>query len=225
MALDDDIALLARQPLLGLMERDALRLIAFAAESRILRAGDVLFRVGEPSDGAVLVISGAVALDSREDGQPAQEIVGPGALIGPYARLRPGADIGEEVHIGNFVEVKKVHLDKGAKANHLSYLGDGTVGAGANIGAGTIFCNYDGFDKYETHVGPGAFIGSNTAIVAPRSIGAGAMTGSGSVIVRDVPDDALAVARGEQSNKAGWAATFRARKAAEKLARKNKAGA
>ena len=150
--------------------------------------------------------------------------VGPGALIGPYARLRPGADIGEDVHIGNFVEVKKVRLDRGAKANHLAYLGDGTVGAGANIGAGTIFCNYDGFDKYETHVGPGAFIGSNTAIVAPRSIGAGAITGSGSVIVRDVPDDALAVARGEQSNKAGWAAAFRARKSAEKAARKGKAG-
>ncbi|MCA6287073.1 bifunctional UDP-N-acetylglucosamine diphosphorylase/glucosamine-1-phosphate N-acetyltransferase GlmU [Phenylobacterium sp.] len=150
--------------------------------------------------------------------------VGPDALIGPYARLRPGADIGEEVHIGNFVEVKKVRLDKGAKANHLAYLGDGTVGAGANIGAGTIFCNYDGFDKYETHVGPGAFIGSNTAIVAPRSIGAGAMTGSGSVIVRDVPDDALALARGEQSHKAGWAAAFRARKTAEKAARKAKGG-
>jgi bifunctional UDP-N-acetylglucosamine pyrophosphorylase/glucosamine-1-phosphate N-acetyltransferase len=150
--------------------------------------------------------------------------VGPGALIGPYARLRPGADIGEDVHIGNFVEVKKVRLDRGAKANHLAYLGDGTVGAGANIGAGTIFCNYDGFDKYETHVGPGAFIGSNTSIVAPRSIGAGAITGSGSVIVRDVPDDALAVARGEQSNKAGWAAAFRARKSAEKAARKGKAG-
>ena len=150
--------------------------------------------------------------------------VGPGALIGPYARLRPGADIGEDVHIGNFVEVKKVRLDKGAKANHLAYLGDGTVGAGANIGAGTIFCNYDGFDKYETHIGPGAFIGSNTAIVAPRSIGAGAMTGSGSVIVRDVPDDTLAVARGDQSNKVGWAAAFRERKRAEKAARKAKGG-
>lgn len=151
--------------------------------------------------------------------------VGPSALIGPYARLRPGADIGEDVHIGNFVEVKKVRLDKGAKANHLAYLGDGTVGAGANIGAGTIFCNYDGFDKYETHIGPGAFIGSNTAIVAPRSIGAGAMTGSGSVIVRDVPDDTLAVARGDQSNKVGWAAAFRERKRAEKAARKAKGGA
>jgi bifunctional UDP-N-acetylglucosamine pyrophosphorylase/glucosamine-1-phosphate N-acetyltransferase len=142
--------------------------------------------------------------------------VGEGALIGPYARLRPGADIGEDVHIGNFVEVKKVKLGKGAKANHLSYLGDGTVGAGANIGAGTIFCNYDGFDKWDTHVGAGAFIGSNTAIVAPRTIGAGAMTGSGSVITKDVPPDALALERGEQVNKDEWAARFRAMKLANR---------
>ena len=142
--------------------------------------------------------------------------VGPGALIGPYARLRPGADIGEEVHIGNFVEVKKVKLGKGAKANHLSYLGDGTVGAGANIGAGTIFCNYDGFDKWDTHVGEGAFIGSNTAIIAPRTIGAGAMTGSGTVVSQDVPPDALALARPEQVNKPGWAAAFRAMKIANR---------
>jgi bifunctional UDP-N-acetylglucosamine pyrophosphorylase/glucosamine-1-phosphate N-acetyltransferase len=142
--------------------------------------------------------------------------VGTGALVGPYARLRPGADIGQDVHIGNFVEVKKVKLGKGAKANHLSYLGDGTVGAGANIGAGTIFCNYDGFDKWDTHVGEGAFIGSNTAIVAPRTIGAGAMTGSGSVITKDVPPDALALERGEQVNKDEWAARFRAMKLANR---------
>jgi bifunctional UDP-N-acetylglucosamine pyrophosphorylase/glucosamine-1-phosphate N-acetyltransferase len=142
--------------------------------------------------------------------------VGEGALIGPYARLRPGADIGEAVHIGNFVEVKKVKLGKGAKANHLSYLGDGTVGAGANIGAGTIFCNYDGFDKWDTHVGEGAFIGSNTAIIAPRTIGAGAMTGSGTVVSQDVPADALALARPEQVTKPGWAAAFRAMKLANR---------
>lgn len=142
-----------------------------------------------------------------------------GAIIGPYARLRPGADIGEEAHIGNFVEVKKVAVGKGAKANHLSYLGDGTVGAGANIGAGTIFCNYDGFDKYETHVGAGAFIGSDTALVAPVRVGAGAFTGTGSVITHDVPDDALALARGQQVEKPGWAAEFRARKRAEKQAK------
>jgi len=131
------------------------------------------------------------------------------ALIGPYARLRPGADIGEEAHIGNFVEVKKVTVGKGAKANHLSYLGDGTVGAGANIGAGTIFCNYDGFFKYDTHVGDGAFIGSNSALVAPVTVGAGAYTGSGSVITKDVSPDALALARGTQVEKLGWAARFR----------------
>jgi bifunctional UDP-N-acetylglucosamine pyrophosphorylase/glucosamine-1-phosphate N-acetyltransferase len=139
-----------------------------------------------------------------------------GALIGPYARLRPGADIGEDAHIGNFVEVKKVAVGKGAKANHLAYLGDGSVGAGANIGAGTIFCNYDGFDKYFTEVGQGAFVGSNSALVAPVKIGAGAYVGSGSVITRDVEADALALERGTQVEKSGWAAKFRALKRAAK---------
>jgi bifunctional UDP-N-acetylglucosamine pyrophosphorylase/glucosamine-1-phosphate N-acetyltransferase len=139
-----------------------------------------------------------------------------GALIGPYARLRPGADIGEAAHIGNFVEVKNVTVGKGAKANHLAYLGDGSVGAGANIGAGTIFCNYDGFDKYFTEVGQGTFIGSNSALVAPVKIGAGAYVGSGSVITRDVEADALALERGAQMEKSGWAARFRAKKIARK---------
>jgi bifunctional UDP-N-acetylglucosamine pyrophosphorylase/glucosamine-1-phosphate N-acetyltransferase len=143
-------------------------------------------------------------------------VVHAGALIGPYARLRPGADIGEDAHIGNFVEVKKVTVGKGAKANHLTYLGDGTVGAGANIGAGTIFCNYDGFDKWETHVGEGAFIGSNTALVAPVTVGAGAFTGSGSVITKDIQADALALERSGQVEKPGWAARFRAAKLAKK---------
>jgi len=143
-------------------------------------------------------------------------IVRAGALIGPYARLRPGADIGEDAHIGNFVEVKKVKVGRGAKANHLTYLGDGSVGAGANIGAGTIFCNYDGFDKFDTHVGENAFIGSNSALVAPVSIGAGAYTGSGSVITADVAPDALALGRGRQTEKPGWAAAFRAMKLAQK---------
>ncbi len=139
-----------------------------------------------------------------------------GALIGPYARLRPGAEIGEDAHIGNFVEVKKVKVGAGAKANHLAYLGDGTVGAKANIGAGTIFCNYDGFDKFDTHVGEGAFIGSNSSLVAPVKIGAGAYTGSGSTITEDVEADALALGRGRQAAKPGWAAVFRAGKLAAK---------
>ena len=146
-------------------------------------------------------------------------VVRAGAIIGPYARLRPGADIGENAHIGNFVEVKKVKVGAGAKANHLAYLGDGTVGEKANIGAGTIFCNYDGFDKYDTHVGAGAFIGSNSSLVAPVSIGAGAMTGSGSVITKDVPDDDLGLTRPEQVNKPGWAARFRAAKMRAKVAK------
>ncbi len=145
--------------------------------------------------------------------------VAAGAIVGPYARLRPGADIGPDAHIGNFVEVKNVTVGEGAKANHLSYLGDGVVGARANIGAGTIFCNYDGFFKYRTEVGEGAFIGSNTALVAPVKVGAGAMTGSGSVITRDVPEDALAVERSEQSERPGWARAFRSRKAAAKAAK------
>jgi bifunctional UDP-N-acetylglucosamine pyrophosphorylase/glucosamine-1-phosphate N-acetyltransferase len=142
-----------------------------------------------------------------------------GAEVGPYARLRPGADLGEGVRVGNFVEVKNVRMDAGAKANHLSYLGDGSVGAGANIGAGTIFCNYDGFFKYRTTVGEGAFVGSNSALVAPVTIGAGAMVGSGSVITSDVAPGDLALARGVQTAKAGWAARFmdtmRAKKAAK----------
>jgi len=148
--------------------------------------------------------------------------VGEGALIGPYARLRPGAEIGPEAHIGNFVEVKKVKVGAGAKANHLTYLGDGSVGPKANIGAGTIFCNYDGFEKFETHVGAGAFIGSNSALVAPVRIGDGAMTGSGSVITGDVPAGDLALGRAPQTNKTGWAARFRALKQAQKQAKKDK---
>jgi bifunctional UDP-N-acetylglucosamine pyrophosphorylase/glucosamine-1-phosphate N-acetyltransferase len=131
------------------------------------------------------------------------------AQIGPYARLRPGADIGERARVGNFVEVKKARLGPGAKANHLTYLGDAEVGANANIGAGTITCNYDGFFKYSTKIGEGAFIGSNTALVAPVTIGAGALVGAGSVITRDVAADAVAVARGQQVEKPGRAASFR----------------
>jgi bifunctional UDP-N-acetylglucosamine pyrophosphorylase/glucosamine-1-phosphate N-acetyltransferase len=135
--------------------------------------------------------------------------VASGAVVGPFARLRPGARLGEDVRIGNFVEVKNTVMGAGAKANHLSYLGDGSVGAGANIGAGTIFCNYDGFNKHKTVVGEGAFVGSNSALVAPVTIADGAFIASGSVIVDDVPADALAVARGRQAIREGWAIRFR----------------
>lgn len=143
-------------------------------------------------------------------------VVENGAIIGPYARLRPGASIGEGAHIGNFVEVKNARIDKGAKANHLSYIGDADVGAGANIGAGTITCNYDGFNKSRTTIGAGAFIGSDTTLVAPVTVGAGAFTGAGSTVTEDVPDDALAIARGRQAVKPGWAAAFRAKQRAAK---------
>jgi bifunctional UDP-N-acetylglucosamine pyrophosphorylase/glucosamine-1-phosphate N-acetyltransferase len=135
--------------------------------------------------------------------------IGKGARIGPFARLRPGAQIGEEAHIGNFVEVKNVSLGKGAKANHLAYLGDGSVGAGANIGAGTIFCNYDGFNKQKTEIGEGAFIGSNSSLVAPVKIGNGAYIGSGSVITKDVAAGSLALERSAQDERPGWADKFR----------------
>ena len=142
--------------------------------------------------------------------------VGKGALIGPYARLRPGARLQEDVHIGNFVEVKEATIETGAKANHLSYIGDATVGAGANIGAGTITCNYDGVAKHRTEIGKKAFIGSNSALVAPVKVGDGAYIGSGSVITQDVPADALAVARGRQVVKEGWASRQREKAIAKK---------
>ncbi len=134
-----------------------------------------------------------------------------GASVGPYARLRPGADIAAKAKIGNFVEVKQATIEAGAKVNHLSYIGDARVGANANIGAGTITCNYDGFSKYKTDIGAGAFIGSNSALVAPVAIGDGAYVGSGSVVTKNVAADALAVARGRQETRAGWAKAFRAR--------------
>ncbi len=145
-----------------------------------------------------------------------------GARIGPFARLRPGAEIGIEAHIGNFVEIKNARIEAGAKANHLSYIGDARVGAGANIGAGTITCNYDGFFKSHTDIGANAFIGSNTALVAPVKVADGAIVGAGSVITRDVSADALALTRGPHEEKPGWAARFRTAKSAEKAKTKKK---
>jgi bifunctional UDP-N-acetylglucosamine pyrophosphorylase/glucosamine-1-phosphate N-acetyltransferase len=138
-----------------------------------------------------------------------QARVGKAAIVGPYARLRPGADLGEGVHIGNFVEVKASRVEAGAKANHLAYIGDARVGAGTNIGAGTITCNYDGFAKHRTDIGRNVFVGTNSSLVAPVTIGDGAYIGSGSVVTDDVPADALALGRGRQAVKPGWAARLR----------------
>jgi bifunctional UDP-N-acetylglucosamine pyrophosphorylase/glucosamine-1-phosphate N-acetyltransferase len=142
--------------------------------------------------------------------------VADGAIVGPFARLRPGAEIGAGAHIGNFVEIKNATVEAGAKINHLSYVGDARVGAKANLGAGTITCNYDGFGKYRTDIGAGAFIGSNSALVAPVAIGDGAIVAAGSVVVSDVAADAMAVARGRQETKPGWAKAFRSKAAAKK---------
>ncbi len=143
--------------------------------------------------------------------------IGEGAVIGPYARLRPGTDLRANTKVGNFVEIKKSTIHQGAKVNHLSYIGDANVGENANIGAGTITCNYDGFGKSQTIIGKGAFIGSNSSLIAPVKIGDGAYVGSASVVSKDVPDNALALSRVEQNNKPGWAKRFRVAKT-----RKNK---
>jgi bifunctional UDP-N-acetylglucosamine pyrophosphorylase/glucosamine-1-phosphate N-acetyltransferase len=143
--------------------------------------------------------------------------IGSGAVVGPFARLRPGTRLGANTKIGNFVEIKAATFGDGAKANHLSYVGDANVGAEANIGAGTITCNYDGYEKHRTEIGRGAFIGSNSALVAPVKVGDGAYVGTGSVVTENVPDDALALARGRQANKPGWAAKLR-----ERMRRKRK---
>ena len=142
--------------------------------------------------------------------------VGKGSLVGPYARLRPGAKLGADVHIGNFVEVKEAVIEDGAKANHLAYIGDARLGAGSNFGAGSIVCNYDGATKHRTDIGKGVFIGSNSALVAPVTIGDGAYVATGSVITHDVPSDALAIARERQVVKEGGASRIRAIKAAAK---------
>jgi bifunctional UDP-N-acetylglucosamine pyrophosphorylase / glucosamine-1-phosphate N-acetyltransferase len=174
--------------------------------------------------------TGAILHDTRVDDDAVVEAhsnvessrIGTGARVGPFARLRPGADIRENARIGNFVEVKKSVIHEGAKAQHLSYLGDATIGPNANIGAGTITCNYDGVAKKETRIGKGVFIGSDTALVAPVRVGDGAYVGAGSVITENVPPEALAIARGRQVNKPGWA---RARRRALAAAGKRKSHA
>ena len=152
----------------------------------------------------VVVRPGSIMDDSR---------IGNGAVIGPYSNLRPGSEIGENAHVGNFVETKKARLGRGSKANHLTYLGDAVIGEGVNVGAGTITCNYDGVNKHQTVIEDGAFIGSDSTLVAPVKIGKGAYVGAASCITRDVPSDSLAIARGQQVVKEGWAREKRAGKA------------
>jgi bifunctional UDP-N-acetylglucosamine pyrophosphorylase/glucosamine-1-phosphate N-acetyltransferase len=158
-------------------------------------------------DNKVLVRPGCI-IDQSE--------ISAGALLGPYSHLRPGSEIGEGAHVGNFVETKKARLGRGAKANHLTYLGDAEIGAGVNVGAGTITCNYDGDKKHVTVIEDGAFIGSDSTLVAPVRIGKGAYIAAGSTITDDVPADALALGRGRQANKEGWAKQRRAQKATNK---------
>jgi bifunctional UDP-N-acetylglucosamine pyrophosphorylase/glucosamine-1-phosphate N-acetyltransferase len=150
------------------------------------------------------ILDHCVVVDSR---------VAAGARIGPFAHLRPGSDVREHAHVGNFVELKKTVLGRGSKANHLAYLGDATVGEGVNVGAGTITCNYDGVHKYPTVIEDGAFIGSDSQLVAPVTIGKGAYVAAGSSITKDVPAGALAVARGQQVVKEGWVARKKAPRA------------
>ena len=154
-----------------------------------------VIRDSEIGDG-VMVRPGCVMEDAR---------ISAGAVIGPYSHLRPGSEIGEGAHVGNFVETKKIKLGKGSKANHLTYLGDAEIGAGVNIGAGTITCNYDGVNKHKTVIEDGVFVGSDSTLVAPVRVGKGAYVGAASCITDDVPDDALAIGRARQIVKEGWA--------------------
>jgi bifunctional UDP-N-acetylglucosamine pyrophosphorylase/glucosamine-1-phosphate N-acetyltransferase len=180
--------------------------VFFCADTRLGR--DVVVEPNVVFGPGVSIADGArIRAFSHLDGATVAE----GAIVGPYARLRPGAVLERDVHVGNFVEVKATRLGAGAKANHLSYLGDADIGAGTNIGAGTITCNYDGFNKHRTVIGAQAFIGSDTALVAPVTIGDGAYIATGSVITSDVPADALSIARGRQVDKPGRAAKLRER--------------
>ena len=200
--------------------QDRLRRRAMAAGAT-LTAPETVFLSFDARIGRDVLIEPHVVIGpgcSIEDGAVIRSFshlegarVAGGAIVGPFARLRPGADIRANARIGNFVEIKQAAIEEGAKVNHLTYIGDARVGANANIGAGTITCNYDGFAKHRTDIGAGAFVGSNSSLVAPVTIGDGAYIGSGSVITKPVEAEALAVARGRQVAKAGWAKAFRAR--------------
>ena len=207
------------------------RRAAALAEGATLLAPETVFFSHDTAIGRDAVIEQNVVFGPRVRVEPGARIrafshvegarVGPGAVVGPYARLRPGTEIGQDARIGNFVEVKSADIGAGAKVNHLTYIGDASVGARANIGAGTVTCNYDGVFKHRTEIGAEAFIGSSTMLVAPVRIGDGALTGSGSVITRDVAAGALALGRARQVNKEGLGRRLMARLRAEKTKRTN----
>ena len=195
----------------------------------VIESGAVLRGATVIGKGAVVDVGCVLTDVTVEDGAnlkpytvAQRSSIGKNAQIGPFSHLRPESAIGEDAHVGNFVETKKTVLKKGAKANHLAYLGDGIVGEAANVGAGTIFCNYDGFQKHTTTIEDGAFIGSDSQLVAPVRIGKGAYVATGTTVTRDVPDDALAIGRTKQENKEGYAARLKARLKAQKEAAQKK---
>jgi bifunctional UDP-N-acetylglucosamine pyrophosphorylase / glucosamine-1-phosphate N-acetyltransferase len=217
--------LLQKHRVAGVTVRDGARIEdgVLIGKDAIVESFAVLRGRTKVGEGAVVdvgcVLTNAVVGDGvvlKPYSVVSDSIVRARAQIGPFSHVRPESDIGEEAHLGNFVETKKTTMEKGAKANHLAYLGDGIVGEGANVGAGTIFCNYDGFSKHTTRIGKGAFIGSDSQLVAPVTIGDGAYVGTGTTVTKDVPADALAIGRAKQENKEGYASRLRSRLKAQK---------
>lgn len=197
--------------------------VTLVAPETVYLAADTIFGSDVTIEPFVVIGPGVTIADGaviHSFSHIVQSTIGKNALVGPFARMRPGSSLGEGAKIGNFVETKAATIEAGAKVNHLSYVGDAHVGAKANLGAGTVTCNYDGFFKHKTLIGEGAFIGTNSSLVAPVKIGNGAYIGSGSVITKDVPDDAMAVERSPQSNREGGAARYREMKLRAKEGKK-----
>jgi bifunctional UDP-N-acetylglucosamine pyrophosphorylase/glucosamine-1-phosphate N-acetyltransferase len=230
--LETRMVLSDQEEVLGVNSRAELAMAEGAMQRRLrahvmangatLTAPETVFLSHDTRIGKDVVIEPHVVIGERvviEDGATIRGFchiegakIGPGAIVGPFARLRPGASLAKDAHVGNFVEIKQAEIAEGAKVNHLTYIGDASVGARANVGAGTIICNYDGFAKHRTEIGAGAFIGSNSSLIAPVKIGEGAYVGSGSVISKDVAADALALTRAPQEERQGWAARVRERR-------------
>jgi bifunctional UDP-N-acetylglucosamine pyrophosphorylase / glucosamine-1-phosphate N-acetyltransferase len=230
--LETRMVLSDQEEVLGVNSRAELAMAEGAMQRRLrahvmangatLTAPETVFLSHDTRIGKDVVIEPHVVIGERvviEDGATIRGFchiegakIGPGAIVGPFARLRPGASLAKDAHVGTFVEIKQAEIAEGAKVNHLTYIGDASVGARANVGAGTITCNYDGFAKHRTEIGAGAFIGSNSSLIAPVKIGEGAYIGSGSVISKDVAADALALTRAPQEERQGWAARVRERR-------------